>query len=250
MLPNPVMVVTVLDALRCSKCDEAKPEEDFLLCDGCVRGFHAHCLNQDMPDSRFWFCPVCAGTTIKGCLIKALESAGHIGLTAAELNAQVLLLRTKDSDEAPLPPEVVAMYNKTTVTERSRLCRGAKGRLEDGRPLVEKLIPSPTSLFRYRLAPEHPSLAPPSALPVQAPELQPEVINPLSDSEDAEAESEGWMVKKVKARTMGWMSHLLQQRIAAVPLQQIGLNLLLHFLKNRSRMSAMAKSLTGSPAAA
>ncbi|DBB11127.1 TPA: hypothetical protein ACH3X3_006586 [Trebouxia sp. C0006] len=123
--------------------------------------------------------------------LQALESAGHIGLTAAELNAQVLLLRTKDSDEAPLPPEVVAMYNKTTVTERSRLCRGAKGRLEDGRPLVEKLIPSPTSLFRYRLAPEHPSLAPPSALPVQAPELQPEVINPLSDSEDAEAESEG-----------------------------------------------------------
>ncbi len=53
--------------------------------------------------------------------LQALESAGHIGLTAAELNAQVLLLRTKDSDEAPLPPEVVAMYNKTTVTERSRV---------------------------------------------------------------------------------------------------------------------------------
>ncbi len=62
------------DALRCSKCDEAKPEEDFLLCDGCVQGFHAHCLNQDMPNSRFWFCPICAGTTIKGCLIKVASS--------------------------------------------------------------------------------------------------------------------------------------------------------------------------------
>ncbi|KAL0027598.1 hypothetical protein WJX79_000638 [Trebouxia sp. C0005] len=150
------MAVTNFDALRCSKCGQTDPEEDFLLCDGCVRGFHAHCLNQDMPDSRFWFCPICAGTTIKGCLIKALESAGHIGLTAAELNAQVLLMRTSDSDEPCLSPEIVAMHNKTTVTERSRLCRGAMGRLEDGRPLVEKVPPSPTSLARFRLAPEAP----------------------------------------------------------------------------------------------
>ncbi|DBB04304.1 hypothetical protein WJX77_003918 [Trebouxia sp. C0004] len=185
------MEVTNFDALRCSKCDDTEPEEDFLLCDGCVRGFHAQCLNQDMPKSRFWFCPICAGTTIKGCLIKALESAGRTGLTAAELNAQVLLLRTTDSDEPPLPPEVVAMYNKTTVTERYRLCHGDKGRLEDGRPLVEKLTPSPSSTVRYRLAPEYPSLPLPSPLPVEAPELQPEVIDLLSDSEDAGAELEG-----------------------------------------------------------
>ncbi|DBA78159.1 TPA: PHD and RING finger domain-containing protein 1 [Trebouxia sp. C0005] len=184
------MAVTNFDALRCSKCGQTDPEEDFLLCDGCVRGFHAHCLNQDMPDSRFWFCPICAGTTIKGCLIKALESAGHIGLTAAELNAQVLLMRTSDSDEPCLSPEIVAMHNKTTVTERSRLCRGAMGRLEDGRPLVEKVPPSPTSLARFRLAPEYPSLALLSALPVEAPQLQPEVIDLLSDSQDSEAASE------------------------------------------------------------
>ena len=46
-------------------------------------------------------------------------------------------------------------------------------------------------IVRFRLAPEHPSLALPSALPVEAPELQPEVIDLLSDSEDARAESEG-----------------------------------------------------------
>ena len=71
------------DALRCSKCDETKPEEDFLLCDGCVRGFHAHCLNQDMPNSRFWFCPICAGTTIKGCLIKVANSSSQLERVAA-----------------------------------------------------------------------------------------------------------------------------------------------------------------------
>jgi len=63
--------------------------------------------------------------------------------------------------------------------------------LEDGRPLVEKLTPSPTSIVRYRLAPEYPSLALSSALPVEGPELEPEVIDLLSDSEDAGAESEG-----------------------------------------------------------
>lgn len=49
-----------------------------------------------------------------------MEPAGLNGLTAAQLNAQVLHLRTLDHAE-PLPPEVVAMYNRTTVGERSRV---------------------------------------------------------------------------------------------------------------------------------
>jgi len=42
------------------------------------------------------------------------------------------------------------------------------------------------------------------------------------------------------------MSHLLQQWIAAVPLQQVGLDMLLPFVRNRLRMSTMAQTLTGS----
>lgn len=52
--------------------------------------------------------------------LQALEPAGLTGLTAAQLNAQVIHLRTLDHAE-PLPPEVVAMYNRTTVGERSRV---------------------------------------------------------------------------------------------------------------------------------
>ncbi len=66
----------------------------------------------------------CCINTLKGSgrdSLQALKSADPIGLTAAELNAQVLLLRTQDSNPTPLPPEVVAMYNKTTRTERSRV---------------------------------------------------------------------------------------------------------------------------------
>lgn len=42
------------------------------------------------------------------------------------------------------------------------------------------------------------------------------------------------------------MSHLLQQQVMAVPLQPVGLDMLLLSLNNRSHMSKVAQTLTGS----
>lgn len=58
------------DALKCQVCNLAEPEENFLLCDGCTHGYHAPCLKQEMPQTRFWFCPDCGGLTVKGCVIQ------------------------------------------------------------------------------------------------------------------------------------------------------------------------------------
>lgn len=71
-----------------------------------------------------------------------------------------------------------------------QLCSGDKGRLEDGRPLVEKFLPDSNGMVRYRLAPEDPMLTQPAATTV-APQLPSGPIDLLSDSEDVEADSAG-----------------------------------------------------------
>lgn len=71
-----------------------------------------------------------------------------------------------------------------------QLCSGDKGRLEDGRPLVEKFLPDSAGVVRYRLAPEDPLLTQPAAMTV-APELPSGTIDLLSDSENVEADSAG-----------------------------------------------------------
>lgn len=53
--------------------------------------------------------------------LQVLEKGGLAGLTPAELNAGVLALRVKDLDAEELSPDLVAVYNNTTVGERSRV---------------------------------------------------------------------------------------------------------------------------------
>ena len=61
------------DRLQCSICNGTEGDEDFLLCDSCAQGYHAiSCLHQELPSTRFWWCPDCSrrGLTIKGLILQ------------------------------------------------------------------------------------------------------------------------------------------------------------------------------------
>lgn len=50
-------------SLRCEVCERQDQEDRMVLCDGCDRGYHIHCM--DPPWSRVprgdWYCPACQG---------------------------------------------------------------------------------------------------------------------------------------------------------------------------------------------
>ncbi len=60
------------DRLKCSNCNATGREDTFLLCDSCSHGYHAECVGQELPSTRFWWCPDCIkrGLTIKGLIIQ------------------------------------------------------------------------------------------------------------------------------------------------------------------------------------
>ncbi|DBA75433.1 TPA: PHD and RING finger domain-containing protein 1 [Trebouxia sp. C0004] len=130
-----------LDRLKCSNCNATGREDTFLLCDSCSHGYHAECVGQELPSTRFWWCPDCTkrGLTIKGLIIQVLEEAGEEGLTSAEINNRVIDRRPRGC-----PPHSVR-------GERSRLVNGVSGKMANGRPLLVCFGEPPGM---YKLAPD------------------------------------------------------------------------------------------------
>lgn len=51
-----------VDAICCSSCHDAEPEETMLLCDGCEVAYHMECLRPAMEEvpAGDWYCHGCA----------------------------------------------------------------------------------------------------------------------------------------------------------------------------------------------
>jgi hypothetical protein len=50
-----------IDKIACEACDKESGDDSMLLCDGCDRGYHLHCLRpalEEVPDGE-WHCPAC-----------------------------------------------------------------------------------------------------------------------------------------------------------------------------------------------
>jgi hypothetical protein len=50
-----------MERIACEACKKESGDDSMLLCDGCDRGYHLHCLRpklRGIPDGE-WHCPVC-----------------------------------------------------------------------------------------------------------------------------------------------------------------------------------------------
>jgi DNA invertase Pin-like site-specific DNA recombinase len=63
------------DDTVCHICDSGDNESEMLLCDGCDRGFHIHCINLQNIPSGSWYCPRC-NNSIKRVKVETKETLG------------------------------------------------------------------------------------------------------------------------------------------------------------------------------
>ena len=134
-----------LSTLECAICKSGEDDENMLLCDGCDKGFHLHCLGlKKVPATEFWYCIQCKFEITHNEKVKK-----NIKKAQAEKKSNTMRARVRRP-----PPDVTREI--ATFVEKHLLpavnAGGAKG--WDMRLAIQKVIAAAKAAQDYKLKKE------------------------------------------------------------------------------------------------
>jgi hypothetical protein len=110
---NPVLDPTLRkpgEEFPCELCGSPDDEASMLICDGCLKGYHLHCLQPPLsavPEEEIWVCPQCLQ---RGVTVERLTALRQLNMPVAASDAAIfpsVAQRTHDAAAQQLQGEVV-----------------------------------------------------------------------------------------------------------------------------------------------